>query len=711
MLDWLKSDRDVETLVIELFNEGVWTFNRETFARYFEEPQPTRAKTLPAMRADCVRLLPMVDKWLGPIEFSRACFSGDPAALQTGRATLVDLDGLASRDDNAAENFLVWALLYACRNDWRRGKIYAESAIESAKLTQHKSAGAEAQFLLSQILRHRRPHAPLRLADDQSRLKRAQERLQRCGISSKDSRVALESAAQLLDGLLLHMYESESAREAAYFEGFGHIEAAQGSAAKDIGTRLRIADIALGYLLLARNREQFPQISTRELYQRLTEHHADLLECLAILRGEGFVNDHIPASTRALEIIGHKVRRDLAKDAGEDFASASPAPVAGDVEALRTALDSATDRVGLFLSSELGRLIVDAEASKDSNLIYVPIWEGHSTGRIFEGLNDDNAVAAAAEANTIAHDVGSNQKVFGIDRSQFQRLVKACALFDEAIELSGGASDEARFYLHMERCYVELLRSRMLSGKAREECLRKLAESYEELDRQHPNSTAIHFRYSIVLSELDRDAEALQEMQAAKACIGQDRLVGEDHWIESTIARRLSVPHAKAADKLAEELRKGPANDDLRAKYLQELRQAFVMVYEGFDLNLHSKTRLGLIEDRRRLNNIVFFAARFLGAGGEASALAEGFDRHELRRYTQKLQSGGIDDPVEWGILHTVGEALSALGHVEEASALADKLVTLIARSGEEIGAARVQNALSDMMTWRRAGAKAAAEI
>jgi len=170
------------------------------------------------------------------------------------------------------------------------------------------------------------------------------------------------------------------------------------------------------------------------------------------------------------------------------------------------------------------------------------------------------------------------------------------------------------------------------------------------------------------------------------------------------MVRRKGVALAEPALMLRDGLKDIVKRELLIGDYLKSLREAFAVVYRNFDAD-HSPTpdAFFALERRRRINNIVYYAAVYLEADRDLSGLlGPEFNREDFYRYIRMLHPDGINKVPEMGIVHTIGCAYHLLGEKELAGIAAERLVYLIVDSGADLTAdQRLVSVLTDAIAWR----------
>jgi hypothetical protein len=184
--------------------------------------------------------------------------------------------------------------------------------------------------------------------------------------------------------------------------------------------------------------------------------------------------------------------------------------------------------------------------------------------------------------------------------------------------------------------------------------------------------------------------------------LGHDRYIGKDHWIRSTIVRRVAFFFGAEARGVRAHLQQDPADESLRVKYLATIKRAFEVVHADFEEKSGGAPYFAKLEKRRRLNNIVYYEALYLEEGGAPSALAQGFDEDRLIEYTRLLHPDGMAEVAEWNIIHTIGYVYNELARRFDASMAADRLLNVISRSGANAESESIRHAISDALLWKQ---------
>lgn len=705
LLRWLKNDEEIESMVVDRLTDGVWAFRQRVFAGSWEPGGPDlRLRVSRSPRHGRLRIQPAEVQHLGPVEFEAP--AGDVLAQSATWAEVIGFEGLlrvVGQHRNVAEDYLVCAFRHACAKRWSMAAIYADSAVRSASLLRARATEGEARLLFAQATRME--IGRWEAGEELRRVRRARAVLEESELWTRDPRCALEGAALTLE---LMLGNPEATRAPSQFNnGIDDLRNAYVKAARDGDTKVRIAELALLYLIAAKEKLKYFDDKLDSLLLHVREWHGEVVRGLEQLRrSESFVPEMIARRTLGAEIAGYDVIRELASASrSEAGAGDMPSEIRVDIHDLQAELRATRERSSDMVAAILQKVSVRTEFRRDYNLAYAPVWSGTETGKLFAHDIRNGAVRAAAlQASQLVHQIGERQGVVAEQADDLEQLERARSLFDQAIERSGSSlTGDARFHLGMERCYACLLISNAVKDPdARRRCLEALARDYESMREEYPLASVLHFRYSVVLSELGRNAEAFQAIKDAMKVINEDNYINKDHWVTSTIVRRMGYHFANQAREVSDQLKAHPDDAELRKQYLRNLEDAFRTLYDGFDESRSAKGLLAGLETHRRLNNLVYYAILYLEAGGRVEDLAPDFRQHKLLAYIARLQPTGIDHVSEWIVLHTIGHAYHVLGLAADARRAADRLWQVVSRVGTSMQSVGIRNALDDALTWKQ---------
>lgn len=713
LLRWLKSEDDVEALVVERLNSRVLSFGHETFTRNLQSSIDLSARISLVKAKRRVRVQPLAGPGTGPVEFDVALFGHLTNELSSQKASMIfDVMKLVQRGNasDVAEDYLAWSLLQSCLGNWNLAEIYAESAVLSARILHRRSTEVEAQLLLAQILRLEGPkhHEHRRMSHEEvRRFERARRTLNDAGKESIDPRLLVESAALTIERLLWFDETPEVTRK-AFESGVEFLNQARNLLPDATGMRARVAELALVFALATHERFKLPQYSARTLFEIVLVWHAELVETLTAMRqNEEFEADEISRQSRAIEFIGYDLLRDLAAQTGNTITAkmVAPSSIRFEVDVLQSLLAGQFDKTAQLVAKILARTIARTPNSREFNLVYAPVWDVVDDEALWASdIPDKASREAASKASKIVHDIGERQSILQGNGTiqDVERLQTASSLFEGAIAEGHDASPRAMFRLHMEHCYAELLRSHVEKEPEKTACLVALVGRYDALVEQYPDSSVLHYRRSIALSGLDRNDEAIESIMRALEMLDRDRYIGKDHWIRSTIVRRVAFFFGAEARGVRAQLQLDPSNDSLRATYLATIKRAFGVVHPDFEERRAGAPYFAKLEMRRRLNNIVYYAALYLESGGVPSGLAQDFDQDRLIDYTRRLHADGMEEVAEWNIIHTIGYVYNVLEHRAEASRAADRLLNVISRSGANAESESIRHAINDALLWKQ---------
>jgi len=744
LLSWFASDDAFEKVIRDEIVSCVEEFGFKTYSLgqvHVREPIDALIEQRASPRATSVR--PLICGAPGPVYFTSARLRDSSGICEDLEQLLGDLKGKTS------ERYLAWALLHACRGRWDLARIYSRSAIDVAQLAAKPDTAVvqEANLLLVQARRL----GGIDGEDDKSRA--ASERFENARNnlivrdSNTDPRPHLEMAAQLLEVAL------------TVDDGEKHRGARVGESIRLLLTGLRIAcdqedDFhaarALAQLLangLAALRQHIAW-TDRELAADIRGWHAGLKDVMKRLRAR-LSPDEIPRRVFAMDIVGYLIGHE--KTGGVDPAQrmlvsfdAQEQPALNDsvpehlrhfARELHMQLKSSRDQIGRLIANELEKLVGQENKFRQWELIYAPIWpSSHSKKVIEQEIKDPRALAEAKTGLDILSAVAGPSQL-GVDPAHRRAFKRAAKCFDDALDRSRAAGSatppNADFLLRMESCYARLLRALVAADpKDRAQQLQSLAERYQTLSNDYPQSATTHFRLHVIFSELDENdgaegsPRAMRELLLAIDRINADPRFQDhpDHWIRSTMCRRLASPlFTRATELRAQLLRPAgteenqqaaaspPSREETMDEYLEVVRKAFGIVYAylPFDRNRpegdSESSVFYRLEAERRINNVVFGASLFLEVQPDYSQLHPAFNRADLLRLTERLHPNGIDEVQTENIVHTIGCAYRVLGDTASALQAGERLMGLIYDRGATLGARPgIVGLIEDALRWSR---------
>jgi hypothetical protein len=708
LIAWFRNDTDVLTLLREEVLRAVQQFGQATFAlSQAGYSESVLAQVIPLSSPERSRILPMVAGSPGPVDLFAPALRNTPWRHS-------HLEGLLSNlETNPAERYIAWALLFACQRRWEMARIYADSAVQIARLLLGRDgerATKEAILLQSQILR---------LGADESCAKDARRRFESSLARltqferESDPRIPRERAAQILE-LRLSVPSSELPQAKLAF-GFKLLHTALEQCSKDDLIRSRILELGLSYHLAARDRPELWPEQTDADRSVAKQWHRQLN---AILEGQRrtLLPQEISRRARAMELIGFQLFMDTDHNAAELVPAVQslriPPHLRLDITELRSQIGQSIDATARLILSELEALDRRLESFRVRDVIYAPVWATYDVGAILETISDERArvLAKSAYSDLIAI-AGTSQQVdvHSDHRRRLERIVKGFRQSFDALQEAGLAADErgrrASFYLRMESCYARLLLAQLAPKLRRQQELTSLVADYTAIVEDYPSASIPHFRLDTILSELDREDEATRAITRAVELIDSDPfLLPPEHWVRSTVRRRIAMRFEHSAARQREELRAAPTDEKLRTQYLDNLMKAFQSVYIGFkSMDDPDQDYFHRLEARRRIHDVVYYASGILSEDMDGKGLRSfGFGLSELRDLVERLHPHGIERLAEPKIIHTIGFAYAVLGQVREATKAGKRLIALMAQRGDDPKDRFVANILTDAFMWLR---------
>jgi hypothetical protein len=698
LLHWLREDADVENLIKDELVSAIRQFGRETFVLgKGSDTEPVNAHVVPLSDPVCSRVVPMVSGAPLPVEFLAA-------GLHRPEPRYLDIfQVLSDLEASAAERYVAWSLLFACQRRWSLADIYANSALDVAKLglvppREAEWVRHEAQLLRAQISRLGQTREPT------ARFRWSEKALSRT-VRLRDPRIPFERAAQLLESRLKLPEETSDCPSLAV--GFKLINAARELARNDDLMFSRVLALGICYYVAAcAHPGLWPEL-TPENRATLQEWHGELHKLLKA-KGTGTRREEISVRARAVEIIGFQCF--VSPDVESTFVQGSRIPSALhlDVFEIRERMASSTDAIAKLIAEGIEQFARRLEIYRPRDLIYAPVWASNEEERVIDLIPAGETRARVRSFyEQIRAIAGASQRV-GVLPHHRDELERLAASFAGASKiLSGRASDprvrEAVFHLSMESCYARLLLTRMPNQNEDRE---NLAQEYRRLAAEFPHASVPHFRLDALLSELDGcDEEALEHARIALKLVNTDPFIRTPrHWVKSTMRRRVAWRYAERAEKIRDKFGTRDANEPaLLREYMDNLKHAFDLIYAGYPEEVSSREDIFYeIEARRRINNIVYYGSQILEQPDGADRLqGAGFGMDELREMIKLLHPGGINNVVETNIAHTIGYAYNLLGEVGEATVAAQRVFTLVGETGgdptKDKGLARV---MGDAIRW-----------
>lgn len=713
LLEWLKNEQELESLIASRLSQLVTNFGREvlTSEGTTELRGFVRCVRLPN---GCIQLTPVASRLVGPIELQGLRIVAD---AQPRRIPFPGDD--IDLSDATPRSYLTLSLLHAGKDSLALAEVYAKAAADGAFLLDQPGLAAEAQLLVAQLYRMtavRDRGGESRKPDEiRHRLDGAQRLLGEVNKRNCSARCTIEWGALDLERLTSHLDSDDTVRR-LFANGLDKVEGALVDvAADDLIVRMRGSEVALGYAIIGR---ALPCGSgaTDEMTSGLLRHwHHALTSILERLRArEDYLVEELPLVTRALEIIGYSLTHEDAVRAGERPSVSGdcgiPNHLSLDVHSVQRGLNACDDRVSQHLARTLADINARSGSSWTYSFIHAPLWSRTDVERATSTMTDAPQRERILAANELLHRVGDDQRILLGEPGQFGMLLEAKRRYAEFLNGSAEAvSESIRFLVEMEYAYACLLEITSTKDKdRRRQQLLELAKQYASMRDRFGAQPALLYRQSIVYGELEMNEAALETIQLALN--PQDgkipSLVGAS-WMRGTIRRRIGLHFSRQAreqlEKLEHEHEHGSSPEAAAfERYRHTMQLAFRSTFEGFDSDIDQTLR-GKAERLRRLNNIVFHASLFIEAGGEYTDLDISFSQNRLREYLEELKSEAPTIEREWFYAHTIGAAHFVLNEFLQADAAADSLLTLLAGSGASTKSTTIQSAIEDAFKWKRA--------
>jgi hypothetical protein len=718
LINWFKHDHDMLSIVQSDLLKTIGRFGEATFALGREgHSLNVQAIILDKKSPSRQRVYPVVVGAPGPVDFHEL-----PRA---GQKRVCDIEELTSRlQGNSPERYLSWSLLFACERRWNLASIYADSAAAIGSLLKSRTAVAEANLLRAQIQRLSGTIGGEHKPEDAIRRFSRTEKDIRDGRLAKDARALRERAAQLLE-FKLHMGDRE-ANLPPFRRGINLLHEALALHDGDEFVQSRILELGLSFYLAAHIQPNLWLDLNDADHAVLRNWHEQLHRILNNQR-QTLIMDEISRRARAMEIVGFElVARTRASHT--TIASERPAPqtdsnqksqipvmLRGDVRDLREQLSKCKDLTAKLIYEELDQIIHRLQANQPRALIYAPVWASYDADRIIGMMSEGDAKKRAREAYELVQKVAGASLPSGVSPNDRTPLERAVKLFGEALVLlrtpssSGcGPTSDVMFHLRMEQCYSKLLLARIATAKEQSEfLLEELVTDYREIAVDFPDASIPHFRLDVVLTDLGREEDAFAELIEALRLVGADRfLQSPNHWVRSTMQRRLATRLSKAAEAQVDELTKAKSTAD-RAPTLRQLLDAFKVLLDGrVSPGTPAADYLYQLEARRWTNNVVYIASVILVLDPNSAELRQlGFGPEQLKPMLEQLQAGPIEAMTERSLIHTVGYASAAMNDMQTAACAGRRLLDLIVEMGEDPRDERVARVLADAIRWMGASA------
>ena len=670
LLHWLRTAEEIETLVVERLKHEVWNFGHEVFSR----SEPLRLRTYNSSRSDRALVRPMGTVRLGPIVFSRSFLSCGEANAEDGSRHDVDFrQALKSPSGDAAEAYLALSLLQGCLANWPLAAIYADSAVRSSLILGRSEAFDEAVLLYSQIAR---------LGGMKSRIERASDRLQQVFEDAYDGkdllRHELERSLLTLEGAL---HEAKIDEEGCHqiSSHLRHLVKLFRTAPDDRMSKAEIAEIGLVFIYALVHRTGASNITVESFGEAAQEFQGALTAWLSEERCVLEDSQHLPGTSRAIEIVGYDL---IAPLPAEDSSTRGvPESILFGANELQLQLSAYPDQLSHMLSAALTEIMQMNEKSSPK-LINAPVWTRAISDEVFAEITDRELNLAVLRATRAIHEVGDDQNLL----EDMPKLKSARLVLRDALTRMEGMPDSVVFHLSMEYCYAGLLVADVakIGSEERQALYEELDGLYGKLLSLNPRSAVLHYRRSLVFDELKRFDEALSALFDALTCMGADEFTPKGHWVRGTIRRRIGAHYARKADEERRKLYRQPKSPEPRRRCLDLFAKAFGIVYDDFEAQPATHVYRAWVDARRRLNNIVFYAARYVEVGGTLMQLAADLNQERILKYVDQLGGGRIEGVEDWDVLHTIGLAFHVFGRPEQARAVADRLWTWDGDYGEK---------------------------
>ena len=720
LLEWLRRDADVEELIKNELLSSIRQFGRATFAWGLGRgAEAVHAHLMPLSDPPRTRVVPMVSGAPLPVEFLAR-------SLMNVEGRYLDItDILSDLQADSAECYVAWSMLFACQRRWRLAAIYLNSAIEIAntKVVQPREAEwtrHEVELLRAQISR-------LGATDDvgskhmqtpSDRFKWSEKVLSRCR-RPRDLRVPMERAAQLLECRLLLADDDTSL--STLRAGFELLCDARtlAKAYQDELMLPRILALGICYYVAACSRPKlWPELAPEHSAQ-LRDWHAELHRLLTEQRKD-LCRDEISLRARALELIGFQCLAPVDDALSPSVPAAPkllriPSDLCSDVFEIRDRMVHSKDATARLITNEIEQFARLLEIYQQRELIYAPVWAPYEYERIAGLIRDpalQNDVRSAYERlRTI---VGASQRL-GVGTHHREDLGTLAADFSRArqaiVDRPAGAGEHARqalFHLSMESCYARLLLSCIAWPQQRDRERELLATEYRAIAESFPEASVPHFRLDTLLSSLGSDRDAAIEAQHALDLVKSDPFIEQkEHWVISTMRRRVAAGHAECAEKLREAMESTSPDVERRCEYIEALWRAFATAYSGYPEEIQTRSdSLFELEACRRTNNIVYYASLILEQpSGEERLRQADFGREQLRQMVEMLHPSGIDQVIDPNLAHTIGYAYDALGDPAPATEAAKRFFTLVGEMGGDPKTDKsLAKAVADAIRWIRRG-------
>jgi len=696
---WLQSDEDVSVIVEQGLQRQVTYFKAAMMARdaAAAEDAPVWVFEIPDSAARRVEAIEV--NGLGPLELSESYFGPD------GRFRL-------SRDtvgDDVSEDFLALAFAQGCQKQWTLARFYARQASNSALLTKRHDVHFEANLLQAQL---HRAGGPLRTVDlDDSdkaqRIKLATNLLTaRDGGRPRDPRAEAEWWALQLERLL-DIRTSGTSTGPEIASGARAVCQALVRGDHPPEVRIRLQELLLSFVLAGlkkwKNSIENDSPICRALLDSVDNCHHEFTQHMDNLRrGHGI--DELPQYSRAIEILGYELTGRLSAHV-ESRAVVErdiPAALLFDVVTLQAQLTLHVDEASRLVASELVRLIDRTRGRRQFQIVYAPVADRTEVYKLFLSLPDEVSRVAAIRANDILHDLGSSQLFLEGHLSEQQKISEGIRLFDMALSMQD-MDDGLRYHIEIELTYLKMLSALARAQEERRPALEEVAKSYQSLVGRYPESAVLQYRLSVVMGDLGQNDAEFDALNEAMRLIAKDTHFNVDHWFRSVVRRRLALRFSSKATEMRNRL-KDEDGDAGRDHYLQLMAKAYQLVSEGTSPSRMGATYVDRLEARRRLNNQIYYAALYICGGGDIHELSN-LSRERLLDLVRQLHPDcEVHEVPEIYVAHTIGLAYSSIGELRLAADAGDRVIHLIAHSGDNAESDATRQMLNDAFAWVRSG-------
>lgn len=713
LLEWLRSEQELESLIADRLSRLVATFGREMLTPQGIQPLQVNVRATRIGERSRTQIVPIGPRLIGPIFMEGK--SLDKAAGP--RRMVFPPDSGIELSDGTPRAYLVLTLLQASRENLPLAEVYARAATDAADFARDDASAAQARLLSAQIYRttsgnakgggRRTPDEIRRHLDDAQRLLNDAQRY------NPTPEIRVERAALLLERLLNHLDSDEAVRR-IFAQGVDDLESVFSRIPEDDRImRMRAAELLLAYAIsdatISRDYGTGGAVPPRFVERW----HEILTTEIGRLRAEeDYLLEELPLLTRAIEVIGYAMIHDARVKAGEKLAVSGdcgiPNNLSLDIHSVQRGLSACADRV----SQQMARVLADVNARSGSNwsysFVHAPVWERSDVEKAICDVEDADLRYAIQSANQLLHRVGDDQRILMGESGQLELLREAKRRYSELLQrLDSDTSRPVRFLVQMEHCYAGLLESAQISDRTeKQNCLRELSSRYEAMLAEFGPHPTLLYRQSIVFGELELHDKALAAVQQAQNCWNDEHqfLVGAS-WMRSTIRRRIGLHFSREAKGQLAQLKLGGASPEAHERCRETLRMAFRSTFEGFETDPVERSLRGKAEMLRRLNNIVFYASLFLQAEGRIGDLHPDFNNEMFGLFLARLKAESAVIEREWFYAHTIGSAHHVRRERVEANAAADALLTLLAASGASTQTEAIRLAIDDAFSWKRAAA------